>query len=75
MQGHRDLVVWQKSMQFVTDLYEVTKKYPREEKFGLSVQTRRAAVSIPRNLAEGHGRESKKEFHQFVSIARGRCWK
>ena len=71
MQGHRDLVVWQKSMRFVTDIYGITKKYPSEEKFGLSIQTRRAAVSIPSNLAEGHGRESTREFHQFVNIARG----
>src|ERR1051326_8930912 len=71
MQGHRDLLVWQKSMQFVTELYDVTKKYPNEEKFGLAIQTRRAGVSIPSNLAEGHGRESKKAFHQFVNIARG----
>src|SRR6185369_3939525 len=71
MQGHRDLIVWQKSMRFVTDVYGVTKKFPNEEKFGLSIQTRRAAVSIPSNLAEGHGRESKREFHQFVNVARG----
>ncbi|MGH9523740.1 MAG: four helix bundle protein [Terriglobales bacterium] len=71
MQGHRDLIVWQKSMQFVTHVHQVTKRYPKDETFALSIQTRRAAVSIPSNLAEGHGRSSTPEFHHFVSIARG----
>lgn len=71
MQGHRDLIVWQKSMQFVTHVYQVTAKYPKAETFGLCIQTRRAVVSVPSNLAEGHGRASTGEFHQFASIARG----
>ena len=71
MQGHRDLIVWQKSMQFVTRVHEVTRRYPKDETFALSIQTRRAAASVPSNLAEGHGRSSTGEFHHFVSIARG----
>jgi four helix bundle protein len=58
-------------MQFVTDIYHETGGFPREEMYGLTSQLRRAAVSVPSNIAEGHGRRSKKEFHHFVSRARG----
>jgi four helix bundle protein len=58
-------------MQFVTDIYHETGGFPREEMYGLTSQLRRAAVSVPSNIAEGHGRRSKKEFHHFVSQARG----
>ena len=71
MRGHRDLVVWQKSMAFVTEIYRVTRSFPRDELYGLSSQIRRAAVSVPSNLAEGHGRNSRREFHQFIGQARG----
>jgi len=71
MEGHRDLEVWQKAMQFVTDVYLVTQAFPREELYGLSSQLRRAAVSVPSNIAEGCGRSSKKEFSQFLCHARG----
>src|SRR5512146_2717975 len=71
MQGHRDLIVWQRAMQFVTHIYDVTRNFPREEMFGLTSQLRRAAVSIPSNLAEGHGRSSPNEFHRFISNSRG----
>ena len=71
MKGHRDLLVWQKAMQFVTDVYHDTAAFPKEEVYGLTNQLRRAAVSVPSNVAEGHGRRSKKEFHHFVSQARG----
>lgn len=71
MKGHRDLLVWQKAMQFVTDVYHETGTFPKEEIYGLTNQLRRAAVSVPSNIAEGHGRTSKKEFHRFVSQARG----
>ena len=71
MEGHRDLVVWQKSMRFVTEVYQVTRSFPREEVYGLNSQLRRAAVSIPSNIAEGHGRSAKNEFHQFIGYARG----
>ncbi|MGZ4811696.1 MAG: four helix bundle protein [Terriglobales bacterium] len=70
MQGHRDLLVWQKAMRFVTDVYQMTKAFPREEIYGLTSQLRRAAVSVPSNIAEGHGRGSRNEFHQFIGHAR-----
>jgi len=71
MKGHRDLLVWQKAMRLVTDVYRDTAAFPKEEIYGLTSQLRRAAVSVPSNIAEGHGRKSKKEFHHFVSQARG----
>jgi len=71
VKGHRDLVVWQKAMTLVTDVYEVTRGFPKDEIYGLTAQLRRAAVSVPSNLAEGHGRNSRKEFHHFVGQARG----
>jgi four helix bundle protein len=58
-------------MELVVAVYDVTKKFPKEEMYGLTSQIRRAAVSIPSNIAEGEGRESKKEFYQFLSIAYG----
>lgn len=71
MKGHRDLVAWQKGMRLVKDVYRVTRNFPREEVYGLTNQLRRAAVSVPSNLAEGHGRLSRKEFRQFIGCARG----
>ena len=71
MRGYRDLVVWQKAMELVTDVYRVTSDFPKHEIYGLTRQIRRAAVSVPSNLAEGHGRTSRREFHQFISHARG----
>lgn len=71
MKGHRDLVVWQKAMTLVTDVYQITRGFPKDELYGLTAQLRRAAVSVPSNLAEGHGRNSRKEFHHFVGQARG----
>lgn len=58
-------------MQFVTDIYHETSSFPKEEMYGLTNHLRRAAVSVPSNIAEGHGRKSRKEFHHFVSQARG----
>ena len=69
--SYRDLIVWQKAMDLVDEVYSLTKHLPREELFALSDQMRRAAVSIPSNIAEGHGRKARKEFLQFLSIARG----
>ena len=71
MRGHRDLLVWQKAMVLVIDIYRATCDFPRHELYGLISQLRRAAVSIPSNLAEGHARNSKNEFRQFVGQARG----
>jgi four helix bundle protein len=69
--GHRDLVAWQKAMKLVSEIYRATRAFPKEEIYGLTAQLRRAAVSVPSNVAEGHGRTSRREFHQFVSQARG----
>jgi four helix bundle protein len=71
MQGHRDLVVWQKAMELVTEIYKTTRAFPKEELYGATSQLRRAAVSIPSNLAEGHGKNSRNEFHHFIGNARG----
>lgn len=71
MEGHRDLEVWQKAMQFVTEVYHVTQTFPADEMYGLRSQLRRAAVSVPSNIAEGCGRSSKREFAQFLCHARG----
>ncbi|MBZ0183208.1 MAG: four helix bundle protein [Melioribacteraceae bacterium] len=67
----KDLIVWQKGHQLTLEIYKVTMKFPSEEKFGLTSQLRRAAYSIPSNIVEGHSRKSKKEFLQFLNIAKG----
>jgi four helix bundle protein len=66
-----DLIAWQKAMDLVEDVYRLTKLFPKDELFGLTSQLRRAAVSIPSNIAEGQSRRSSKEFIQFLSIAQG----
>lgn len=71
MSSHKDLIVWQKSIEFVTNIYLVTKSFPKEELFGLTSQLRRAAVSIASNIAEGSGRKHEKELIQFLYIALG----
>jgi len=71
MRTYRDLVAWQKAMQFVTEIYEATTRFPPEERYGLTNQLRRAAVSVPSNIAEGQARFSAREFHRFLSHARG----
>lgn len=68
---HSDLEVWKKAIDFVTEIYKITKEFPKEEIYGLTSQIRRAAVSIPSNIAEGSGRKSDKEFIQFLYIALG----
>ncbi len=68
---HRDLLVWQKAMDLVVQIYETTREFPSDEKFGLVSQMRRAAVSIPSNISEGHGRQGEKEFNRFLWIANG----
>jgi four helix bundle protein len=70
-ESYRDNLAWQKSMQLVTEIYATTKAFPRDEIYGLSNQLRRAAVSVPSNIAEGKGRYSKKEYVQFLFRARG----
>jgi len=71
MGGFRDLIVWHKSMDLVTDVYRLTSSFPRQEIFALSLQLRRCAVSIPSNIAEGEGRKSATEFAPFLRIAQG----
>ncbi|WP_052464533.1 four helix bundle protein [Geoalkalibacter subterraneus] len=71
VQSYKDLIVWQKAMDLVAMIYQVTRAFPKEELYGLTNQLRRAAVSIPSNIAEGHARSSTQEFHRFLSIARG----
>ena len=68
---YRDLNVWKFSMDLAADVYAVTKTFPREEMFGMTSQMRRAAVSIPANIAEGFGRAQRKTFIQFLRIAQG----
>jgi len=71
VQSYKDLIVWQKALDLVEIIYQVTKTFPKEELYGLTNQLRRAGVSIPSNIAEGHARSSTQEFHRFLSIARG----
>lgn len=71
VKSYRDLIVWQKSIDLVEMVYQATKTFPKEELYGLTNQLRRAAVSVPSNIAEGHARKSTAEFRNFLSIARG----
>lgn len=69
--AHHDLNAWKESLILVRRIYEITGLFPKDELYGLSPQMRRAAVSIPSNIAEGAARTSSKEFIQFVNISRG----
>ena len=69
--SYRDLIVWQKAMELVKEVYILTKKLPKDELYKLSAQMRGAAVSIPSNIAEGYARYGKKEYAHFLSIAKG----
>ena len=71
MQHYQQLLVWQKAMDLVVLCYEITKPFPAEERYGLTSQIRRAGVSVPANIAEGHARFHTKEFLNHLSIARG----
>ncbi|HYU21246.1 MAG TPA: four helix bundle protein [Chloroflexota bacterium] len=69
--AYSDLIVWQRAMDLVEEVYKATASFPHDERFGLSSQLRRAAVSVPSNIAEGQGRASPNEFLRHLSIARG----
>jgi len=73
IKSYRDLIVWQKSMELVKEIYVLTNEMPDSEKFGLTSQIRRASVSIPSNIAEGWGRNSKGSYLNHLKIANGSC--
>lgn len=69
--NYRDLIAWQKAMDLVESVYKATAGFPKEELYGLTSQLRRAAVSIPSNIAEGQGRQTTRDFHRFLAVAYG----
>jgi four helix bundle protein len=71
VQNFRDLIAWQRAVDLALEVYRITKTFPREEIYGLTSQLRRAAVSIPSNIAEGQGRRTSRDFLHFLAIARG----
>ena len=71
MKTYRDLQIWQKSMTLVTEIYKISKGFPKDEAYGLTSQIRRSAISIPSNMAEGYGRKSTNEYIHFLRIATG----
>jgi four helix bundle protein len=71
LKTYRDLVVWQKSMELVTEVYRMTKNFPGDEIYGLTSQMRRCAVSLPSNIAEGYGRHSTQDYVRFLRVACG----
>ncbi len=70
-QTFRELVAWQKAMDLAVDVYEFSRQFPSEEKFGLTSQIRRAGVSVPSNIAKGHGRRTSKDIANFLWMANG----
>jgi len=71
VRSYRDLLVWQKGMDLAAEVYRLSRLWPKEELYGLTSQVRRAAASIPANIAEGYGRQSAASYAQFLKIARG----
>jgi four helix bundle protein len=71
MKTHKDLMAWQKGIHLVTDVYKTTTNFPKEEIYGITNQIRRAAISVPSNVAEGAARSSKKEFCHFLYVSLG----
>ena len=71
MRSYEDLAVWQEAMQLVEDIYSTTSTFPAAERFGLTAQIRRAAISVPSNIAEGHARASTRDYLRFLSISMG----
>ncbi|MCE5279057.1 MAG: four helix bundle protein [Planctomycetaceae bacterium] len=73
IRDYKDLIVWQKAMELVEEAYRVSMQFPKEEMFGLRNQLRRAAVSIPSNIAEGNGRMTRDDYVRFLAMAAGSC--
>ena len=71
MHNLKELKIWKKAIDLAIDVYKATENFPKEEKYGLTSQTRRSAVSVPSNIAEGAGRNSDKEFSHFLGISNG----
>jgi four helix bundle protein len=71
LKSYRDLEVWQKAMDLTELVYSITKEYPNDERYGLTSQSRKAAVSVPSNIAEGYGRTHRGDYLKFLSNARG----
>ena len=71
MEAFKNLIVWQKAMELVRVVYQISKSFPADERYALTDQLRRAVVSIPSNIAEGNGRASNKDYAHFLAIARG----
>ena len=71
LKNYKELIVWQKSYQLCIEIYRITKDFPKEEKFGLTSQIRRAVVSVPSNIAEGYGRKTTREYIRALYIAYG----
>lgn len=71
LNSYKDLIVWQKAMELVIEIYKLTDKFPKEEIYGIISQMRRCAISIPSNIAEGRRRDGKKDFRRFLIIAYG----
>ena len=71
VQSYQDLNIWQRAMEIAREVYALTRQFPKEEMFGLTAQMRRAAASIPANIAEGWGRSGSREFQHFLNIAMG----
>jgi len=74
MNNFKELTVWKKSIEMVREIYSITTRFPKEEIYGIANQIRRAAVSVPSNIAEGAGRNTGKEFTHFLAIALGSCF-
>ncbi len=71
MKTYKDLIVWQKSIDLVTDIYSMTQSFPADEKYGLTSQIKRSSISIPSNIAEGYGRNATKDYIRYLQIACG----
>ncbi|MFQ6083571.1 MAG: four helix bundle protein [Candidatus Aminicenantia bacterium] len=71
LKGYKELNIWQKAYSLCLDIYRITKSFPEDEKYGLTIQMRRSAISVPSNIAEGYGRKSTQEYIHFLYIAYG----